>query len=119
MLGFKHIYPQFIEKYQLSSTEDTESLVVKTATTFSKCLELLEGFYLKSNPYLCGKELTVADNYVATVLCQGEWVDFDLKMWPRVYEWLKKVKQQKEWDEVHEKHTMFLRQLRKDSFGDE
>ena len=112
------MYPHFLEKYQLHTADDTETMIEKAAAALTKCLETLENFYLKKNPFLCGEELTVADTYVATVLCQGEWVALELKMWPRVAIWLEKVKEQEKWQLVHEQHETFLHQLTKCPWDD-
>lgn len=113
VLGYKFVYPQLLERYHLSNESDTEELVEKGLAQASELLEVLEGFYLRDNPFLCGSELTVADSYVATILCQAEWVELDLKLWPKLSEWLVKVKGQEHWSEVHCTHTDFLKQLKK------
>ena len=88
-------------------------MIEKGAEELSKHLETLEHFYLQKKPYLCGKELTIADTYAATVLCQSEWLEYDLALWPRVVAWFNKVKSQENWNKVHEKHEEFLHRLRK------
>ncbi|EDO29852.1 predicted protein [Nematostella vectensis] len=114
VLGYRHVYPHFVEKYHLKSHEDTEKLVEQGAHELTKQLEVLESHYLKKNPFLCGKELTVADTYVATVLCQAEWVNLEIpSLWPRVFAWFTKVKSQPKWYIVHEQHDMFLHKLAK------
>ncbi|KXJ08586.1 uncharacterized protein LOC110248574 [Exaiptasia diaphana] len=113
VLGYKYIYPHFLEKYHLKTHDDTETMVEKGAEDVTKHLELMENFYLKKNPYLCGTELTIADTYVATILSQSEWLEFDLGLWPKVAAWFRKVKEQEHWKTVHEKHDEFLYKLRK------
>ena len=114
MLGYKYVYPQLLERYHLSNEAGTEELVDKGLAEASELLEALESFYLRDNPFLCGSELTVADSYVATILCQAEWVDFDFKLWPRLSEWLARVKGQEHWRDVHSTHNDFLLKLKKD-----
>lgn len=107
------MYPQFLERYQLPG-EDTEQLVDKGAVEMSGHLEALENFYLRTQPFLCGAEMTVADSYAACIVLQGEWVDLELnKLWPRVAAWVKRVQGQKHWSEVHAHHNDFVQQLRK------
>jgi len=88
-------------------------MVEKGAEQLTKQLEVLENFYLRKNPFLCGKERTIADTYVATILCQSEWLDFDLGLWPKVAAWYKQITTQEHWNTVHEKHEEFLYQLKK------
>lgn len=114
VLGYKYVYPQLLERYHLPNEAATEELVDKGLSEASELLEALENYYLGDNPFLCGSELTVADSYVATILCQAEWVDFDFKLWPRLWEWLPRVKGQEHWREVHSTHDEFLQKLKKD-----
>lgn len=114
VLGYKYVYPQLLERYHLPNEAATEELVDKGLSEASELLEALENYYLGDNPFLCGSELTVADSYVATILCQAEWVDFDFKLWPRLWEWLTRVKGQEHWREVHSTHDEFLQKLKKD-----
>ena len=112
-LGYRYVYPQLLDRYHLSG-EDTEVLVEKGAVEMSGHLEVLETFYLRTQPFLCGAEPTVADSYAASIVLQSEWVDFEPgKLWPRVAAWLQKVKGQVKWDEVHAQHNGFVKQLRR------
>ena len=113
VVGYKYLYPQLLERYHLSSETGTEELVEKGLAQASELLEAIESFYLGENPFLCGAELTVADSYVATILCQAEWVEFDFKLWPRLSEWLLRVKGQEHWNEVHTMHNDFAKKLEK------
>ncbi|XP_031561985.1 glutathione S-transferase theta-1-like [Actinia tenebrosa] len=113
VLGYRYVYPHFLEKYHLKTHDDTEIMVEKAAEQLTKHLEVMENFYLKKSPFLCGKDLTIADSYAATILCQCEWLDFDIGLWPRVSAWFKKVKGQELWGKVHEKHEEFLHRLSK------
>lgn len=113
MLGYKFVYPQLLERYHLSSEAGTEELVEKGLAQTSELLETIENFYLGEKPFLCGNELTVADSYVATILCQAECVEFDFKLWPRLSEWLERVKGQEHWSEVHSMHNDFAHKVKK------
>lgn len=113
IVGYKYVYPQLLERYHLSSEAGTDELVEKGLAQASELLEAIENFYLGENPFLCGAELTVADSYVATILCQTEWVEFDFKLWPRLSEWLSRVKSQEHWNEVHTMHNDFAKKLEK------
>lgn len=113
VLGYKFVYPQLLERYHLSTDTDTEELVDKGLAQTSELLETLENFYLQDHPFLCGSELTVADSYVATILCQAELVDLDFILWPRLSAWMMKVKGQEHWGEVHSAHADFLQKVKK------
>ena len=64
-----------------------------------------------SRKYLSGDRLTVADSYAATVLIQAEWVGFSFRMWPRVASWLKRVRSQQNWTQVHTQHRELVSEI--------
>ena len=113
VVGYKYVYPQLLKRYHLSSEAGTEELVEKGLEQASELLEAIESWYLRENPFLCGAELTVADSYVATILCQAEWVELDFSLWPKLSEWLVRVKGQEHWKEVHTMHEDFAKKLEK------
>ena len=53
----------------------------------------------------------MADSYVATVLIQAEWVGFSFRMWPRVATWLKRVRSQENWAQVHASHRELVTEI--------
>lgn len=113
MVGYKYVYPQLLKRYHLSSEVGTEELVERGLEQASELLEAIESWYLRENPFLCGAELTVADSYVATILCQAQWVELDFNLWPKLSEWLVRVKGQEHWKEVHTMHEDFAKKLEK------
>eukprot|EP00794_Sanderia_malayensis_P015216 gene15216-16787_t len=110
VVGYRIVYPQFFEKYHLPN-EANDALIDKGMHELTKLLETLENHLLTSSDYLCGNNITVADLYVATILVQLEWTEFDMTLWPRIQHWLEGIKQTEHWDIVHEKHNGFLQQL--------
>lgn len=112
-LGYKYVYPQLLERFHLPNDADTEELVERGLAQTSELLEVIENFYLQDHPFLCGSELTVADSYVATILCQAELVELDFILWPRLCAWMVKVKSQEHWVKVHSAHADFLQKVKK------
>lgn len=112
-LGYKYVYPQLLERFHLPNDADTEELVERGLAQTSELLEVIENFYLQDHPFLCGSELTVADSYVATIMCQAELVELDFILWPRLCAWMVKVKGQEHWVEVHSAHGNFLQKVKK------
>ena len=47
--------------------------------------------HLDRNEYLMGKQFTVADGYLFTVLNWGRWVGIDLKQWPSLAAYVERV----------------------------
>ena len=60
-----------------------------------------------------GATVTVADYYVATLILQLEWLDFDFSLWPKLTSWLNTFKDLELWKKVHEKHDGFVAELKK------
>ncbi|XP_074645894.1 glutathione S-transferase theta-3-like [Tubulanus polymorphus] len=111
IVGFRYTYPQFLDRYRLPSDAANEALVESGIRELSRLLEVLENRYLEKRKYLCCSELTVADSYVATILIQLKWTTFKFRMWPKVEEWLARVRMQDFWDEVHKAHKEFVKEL--------
>ncbi|CAH1780469.1 unnamed protein product [Owenia fusiformis] len=111
VVGYRYTYPQFLERFRLPSESANEALVESGIQSLTRHLETLEKRYLDKNKYLTGDKLTVADSYVATILLQVEWTAFKFKIWPKVDEWIKRVKQQEFWDTVHKAHDDFVHEL--------
>ena len=111
MVGYRYTYPQFLERFRLSSAQADEVLVESGIRQISRHLEVLETRYLNKHSFLCGNEITIADTFVATVLVQVEWTSFNIKIWPKVNEWLRKVKGQLFWDKVHSAHENFRQEI--------
>ncbi|KAK7114588.1 hypothetical protein V1264_000627 [Littorina saxatilis] len=115
-IGFKYIYPQFLEKYALPDHDHNEAMTEHALGDVTKHLETLEKRYLSSNHYLTGGRQTVADLFVATVLIQMEWTGFRFKLWPRVETWLARVRHAEFWDTVHVSHKEFVAELERNRF---
>ena len=82
----------------------------------AKQLECLETGYLKHHQFLTGDRLTVADSFVATVILQAQWNGFRFQMWPKVERWLRLVRAQEFWSQVHRVHNELVRELEEQPF---
>ncbi len=109
--GYSYAYPSCLDRYRLPKAEANEILIERGITELSGQLERLEDGYLRNRKYLAGDRLTIADSYVATILIQVEWVGFKFKLWPRVDAWLKRVRAQEYWSEVHAAHCQLVEEI--------
>lgn len=109
-LGYRVVYPNFIESCQ-PGEEATETLIDKGTAELTKQLEFVENHLLGDTHFVVGHQPTVADFYLATTLCQLEWVSFEFNLWQKVTSWMCQLKKFKGWDEVHEKHNGFVAKL--------
>jgi glutathione S-transferase len=57
---------------------------------------------LGSNPYLCGNEMTIADDYGAAFVALAELTGSDFSGLPNVRAWLDRMKGLKNWAKVNE-----------------
>ncbi|KAK7464000.1 hypothetical protein BaRGS_00037998 [Batillaria attramentaria] len=115
-VGYKYVYPQFLEKYALPDHDHNEGMMEHGLRDVIRHLETLEQRYLVGNHYLTGNRQTLADMFVATVLVQMEWTGFKFKMWPKVDIWLGRVKHAEFWDFVHTSHKEFVAELERSRF---
>eukprot|EP00111_Clytia_hemisphaerica_P006716 TCONS_00019420-protein len=112
VLGYRVVYPNFMESYQLTG-DSTEGLIEKGTKELTKMLEMMENVFLRRNKFLTGSSITVADYYVATLILQLEWLEFDFSLWPKLTNWLNTFKDLELWKKVHEKHNGFVAELKK------
>ena len=115
--GFNLSYPSCLDKYRLRSDHANEELVEFGLKNFSKQLECIERGYLKKAPFLTGDRRTVADSFVATVVRQAQWNGFQFQMWPKVEKWLRQVRAQEFWSQVHHDHNALVQELDKEQFS--
>ena len=119
VVGYGYTYPQFLQRYRLPSEEANDALVESSIRQLTRHLETLENGYLAKGRFLTGDRLTVADSVVATILLQTEWLGFKFKMWPKVELWLKLVRAQDYWSDVHAAHKKFLVELENAQYYDD
>lgn len=112
VLGYRVVYPNFMETYQLPG-DGTDALIEKGTKEMTRLLEMIENTFLGRSKYLTGASPTIADYYVATILVQLEWLNFDFQLWPKITAWMKSFKESEHWKLVHEKHEGFVTELQK------
>ena len=112
-VGYRVVYPNFIESYQ-PGEEATETFIDKGTIQLTRELEFLENGLLggSEGKYLCGDDVTLADYFAATVLVQLDWVGFEFGLWRRVCGWLDALRTCEHWKTVHEKHDGFVMKLK-------
>jgi len=110
-IGYRTVYPHFMVTYQLQE-DATEALIENGTRELTKHFELIENTFLAKNKYLTGNFPTVADYYIATMIVQLEWINFDITLWPQITKWLTILKSVELWEEVHKKHEGFLDALK-------
>lgn len=84
----------------------SDELIAETLVIFKKSLGLLENYWLKETPYLCGNEITIADLSAACELAQSTAVPLlveTMQKYPKVRAWHERMLAIPEMKEVHDK----------------
>ena len=79
-LGFinSEIHKGFSPLFNLATPDDYKTTI---RANLAKRLAFVAG-YLEQNDFLLGKQFSVADGYLYTVLNWGQWTGIDLSRWP-------------------------------------
>lgn len=94
------VYPQILPGYGLSAASEAERRAWH-APRVAKRLKVLDAQLAAEGPYVCGKDVTLADYLGVCFVTIGELVDFDYSSWPHVQRWIAAMKARPAWCEVH------------------
>lgn len=72
-------------------------------------LNTLENNYLNKSRFLFGDRETFADSWVVLILSQLELLSFDFNPWPKVKDWMGKVKDNCDYVDVSHQHEEEVR----------
>ena len=88
-LGFinSEIHKGFSPLFNPATPEETKAAA---RAALANRLTYLAG-HLNRNDYLLGKQFTVADGYLYTVLNWGQWVGVDISQWPSLADFVERV----------------------------
>jgi len=76
-----------------SGEELSPSAKTSVETALARRIEFIESKLSDGRQFLLGREFTVADAYAFVVLNWSEFIQFDLKPWPSVNDYVKRVSQ--------------------------
>jgi len=113
-LAYGTVYSQ-IFPFHKRPTEESQRVTVawgqERAKTWMKVLD--EKLLGSDKPFLCGREITIADYYGASFVHLAEVIGSDLSAYPNVKRWLDRMKKRSTWDKVYEAINGFASQLPK------
>jgi glutathione S-transferase len=101
--AYNFIYPQIFPFHKRRSDEAHAATLQWGQERAQGWLKVLNDHVLgKSNRYLCGDALTIADYYGASFVALGELTGSDFAAYPNVKAWLGRMKALKHWAPVNE-----------------
>lgn len=96
--GYSMIYPQVLDHVKLPDEKATKVLIEFGKTHAERYLGILEGKLAASHePYLCGKEITIADYFGYGILSAGEVIGCTLEAYPNIRKWYDRMQSRPNW----------------------
>jgi len=78
----------------------------------AKYLAVLDRHMLGESPYVCGAEVSIADYLGFAHVTLGEYLDFDLSPYPRVADWVRRMKARRGYDPAYATFRGFVQAAR-------
>ena len=96
------VYPQIFPTHKRRSDEAQDATLQWGKERAQGWLKVLNDHILGSNSYVCGNALSIADFFCAEYVYVGEVVGSDFSAFPKVKQWLDRMKALKSWTPVHQ-----------------
>lgn len=113
-LAYGTVYAQILPHHKRPSEEGQRVTVAWGQERAKAWLKVLDDKLLGSDkPYLCGREITIADYYGAAFVHLAEVIGSDMSKYPNLERWLARMKGRSTWQKVYEAIDGFARQLPK------
>ena len=95
------VYPQIFDSHKRRSDEAQAATLERAKERAHTWLTVLNDHVLgRSNNYLCGNALTIADYHAVSYVALAEVIGSDLAAYPNVKAWLGRMKSLKSWPQV-------------------
>jgi glutathione S-transferase len=101
-LGYGLVYPQIFPNYKREDEAVQAAHLSWGRDKTRRWLGILDQDIIGSNPYLCGKQLTIADYLGMGMVSLGEVTRFEYSEWPNIARWMQTMKARPSWKQVHE-----------------
>ena len=113
-LAYGTVYAQIFPHHKRPSEEGQRVAVAWGQERAKGWLKVLDEKLLGSDkPFLCGREITIADYYGASFVHLAEVIGSDMSQYPNVKRWLDRMKGRSTWQKVYETIEGFAKQLPK------
>jgi glutathione S-transferase len=101
--AYGFIYPQVFPHHRRPSEEVQKGTIDWARERVQNWLRILNDYWIgPDKPYLCGKEITIADYFGIALLTLGEVIRCDFSAYPNVQRWIDNMKRLKSWPKVNE-----------------
>lgn len=101
-LAYGAVYPQIFPFHKRRSDEAQSAQLQWGVERAQGWLKVLDQSILgTSNPYLCGKDMTIADYFASAFVSLAEAIGSDLSAYPNVRAWLGRMKALPSWPAVN------------------
>jgi glutathione S-transferase len=101
-LGYGLCYPQVFPHHRRPNAETQAGTLEWARGKTNVWLSVLDRHLIGSNPYVCGKDLTIADYFGVCLLTFGEVLRLDFSKYPNVQRWVAKMKELESWPKLNE-----------------
>lgn len=98
--GYNLIYPQLFPHHRRQSEEAQKMTVEWGRTKSGFWLQVMNDYWLKDHDWLAGDRITIADYFAGSVIALADILRYDLSRYPRVQDWLSRVKSLPHWAET-------------------
>jgi glutathione S-transferase len=107
--GYGLIYPQVFPHLKRENPEVQAAVVAWGLEKSKGWLQLLNDHWIGSDkPYLCGKEITVADYFGTALATAGELIHCEYGAYPNICRWLANMKKRPSYAKVYEVFNGFV-----------
>ena len=111
-LAYGTVYSQIFPLHKRPGDEAQKVTVAWGQERAKTWMQVLDQKLLGSDkPYLCGREITIADYYGASFVHLAEVIGSDMSAYPNVNRWLDRMKSRPTWQKVYETINGFASQL--------
>ncbi len=101
--AYGFIYPQIFSFHKRRSDEAHAATLQWGKERAEGWMKVLDQHILGAdNPYVCGKDITIADYFCAAFVALAELVGSDFAAYPNVKRWLGQMKALKHWNSINE-----------------
>jgi glutathione S-transferase len=108
-LGYGFVYPQIMPTHKRVDEHAQRHTIMWAREKTRRWLKVLNDHFLGSeNRYLCGNELTIADYLGIAHVTLAEAVHVDFALWPRVAQWIARMKDRQNWASVNDPFYRYL-----------
>jgi glutathione S-transferase len=116
-LAYHLCYPQLFPHHKRRSDEAHAGTLAWGSEKAAAMLQILNDDYLgKGEQYFAGKQITIADYFLAGPISTGEAIGMDYAKYPNVRAWLERMKKLEAWNRVNETFYGWVKSLDKSAF---